>query len=430
MMDRLRYQFDNAMSRGTVAMIGWLAVLSLIVILVAALIVSLAGIAPQGEERLNFIEASWQALMRTLDAGTMGGDTGWGFRLVMFGVTLGGVFIISTLIGVLTTGIENKIENLRKGRSRVIESDHTVILGWSDQVFTLIPELVIANENQRKSCIVIMGQKDKVEMEDEIRDKVGSTGRTRVVCRTGNPIEMADLEIVSLNTAKSILVLSPDSDDPDSQVIKTLLAITNNPDRKPEPYHIVAEIRDPRNIQVARMVGEDEVEIVPVGELVARVIAQTCRQSGLSAVYTELLDFGGDEIYFKAEPELTGKTFGEALSMYEDSAVIGLHPRGGIPMLKPPLDTRIREGDRIVAISADDDTVRLSGLTELGIDFDAIQTAHPPSRDRSARSSWAGTGARPRSSTNWIATSHPALPSPSSPTWMERKPRSPIAART
>lgn len=384
LMDRLRYQFDNAMSRGTAAMIGWLAVLSLVVILVAALIVSLAGIAPQGEERLNFIEASWQALMRTLDAGTMGGDTGWGFRLVMFGVTLGGVFIISTLIGVLTAGIENKIENLRKGRSRVIESGHTVILGWSDQVFTIVPELVIANENQRKSCIVIMGEKDKVEMEDEIRDRVGATGRTRIVCRTGNPIEMADLEIVSLNTAKSILVLSPDSDDPDSHVIKTLLAITNNPERKPEPYHIVAEIRDPRNIQVAKMVGKDEVEIVSVGELVARVIAQTCRQSGLSVVYTELLDFGGDEIYFKAEPGLTGKTFGEALSMYEDSAVIGLHPRDGPPMLKPPLNTRIQDGDQIIAISEDDDTVVLSGLTDLGINFDAIQTA-PPDRPQPER---------------------------------------------
>lgn len=28
LVDRLHYQFDNAMSRGTIAMIGWLAVLS------------------------------------------------------------------------------------------------------------------------------------------------------------------------------------------------------------------------------------------------------------------------------------------------------------------------------------------------------------------------------------------------------------------
>ena len=96
-------------------------------------------------ERMTFWEAAWEGLMRTLDAGTMGADTGWGFRLVMFLVTLGGVFITSTLIGVLTSGINGKMDDLRKGRSRVVESGHTVILGWSAQVFSIVRELVIAN---------------------------------------------------------------------------------------------------------------------------------------------------------------------------------------------------------------------------------------------------------------------------------------------
>ena len=71
----------------------------------------------------------------------------------------------------------------------------------------------------------------------------------------------------------------------------------------------MAELHDPRNLEVAKLVGKDEVEFVLVGDLVARIIAQTCRQSGLSMVYTELLDFGGDEIYFKEEPALAGKRF-------------------------------------------------------------------------------------------------------------------------
>jgi len=35
--------------------------------------------------------------MRTMDAGTMGGDLGWGFRIMMFIVTLSGVFVIQYL---------------------------------------------------------------------------------------------------------------------------------------------------------------------------------------------------------------------------------------------------------------------------------------------------------------------------------------------
>ena len=62
---------------------------------------------------------------------------------------------------------------------------------------------------------------------------------------------------------------------------------------------------------------------------------QTCRQSGLSVVYTELLDFGGDEIYFHEEPALVGKTFGEALLAYEDSAVIGLQHGDGAIRAEP-----------------------------------------------------------------------------------------------
>ncbi len=50
------------------------------------------------------------------------------------------------------------------------------------------------------------------------------------------------------------------------------------------------------------MVGCYEVEIVLSSDLIARITAQTCRQSGLSVAYLELLDYGGDEIYFKEEP--------------------------------------------------------------------------------------------------------------------------------
>ncbi len=389
--EKLRYRFDNFMSKGTTALIGGLGLLSVALIFVMAAIISISGVRPAGSgESIPFWEAAWQSLMRTLDAGTMGGDEGWSFRFVMFVVTLGGVFIISTLIGVLTSGIENKMEDLRKGRSRVIETGHTVILGWSSQVFTIVSELIIANENQQDSCIVILGNKDKVEMEDEIRSAIGDAGRTRIVCRTGNPIDVKDLELVSLQTARSVIVLSADQSDPDAQTIKTILAITNNPKRRAEPYHIVAEIKDPKNTQVAKMVGKDDVEIVLTGDLISRIIAQTCRQSGLSVVYTELLDYRGDEIYFKEEPDLVGKTFQETLSAYRDSAVLGLEQQGVGVRLNPPMDTRLQAGDRIIAISADDDTIILDQSGEAEIQTEAIISTQPekPTPERTLILGW------------------------------------------
>ncbi|OGN86807.1 MAG: potassium transporter TrkA [Chloroflexi bacterium GWC2_73_18] len=383
--ERLRYAFDNFMARGTIALIGGLALASAAVIVIVSIVVA---VATGGEYGLG--DLLWMALLRTLDSGTMGGDQGpLLFLAGMLAVTFGGIFVISALIGVINNGIEGKLDELRKGRSRVIEAGHTVILGWSQQIFTVISELVQANANRPRACIVVLAPKDKVVMDDEIRDKVGSTGRTRIVCRTGDPMDQGDLALASLGTSRSIVILAPEDKDPDAEVIKAMLAITNDRGRRAEPYHIVAEIRDPRNLEVARMVGRDEVELVSVGELVSRIMAQTCRQSGLSVVYTELLDFGGDEIYFKAEPELVGRTFGEALLAYEDSAVLGLRPRDGGPLLDPPMETRIGEGDELIVIAEDDDTIRLSG-GDVAVHADAIVEHRPlsPAPERTLILGW------------------------------------------
>jgi voltage-gated potassium channel Kch len=367
--DRLRYAFDNLMARGTVAQIAVLALFTIIAVILFSVIVWFTDIAAEA----NLLEQIWSYLSLTIEADPLTGEP-WLLRVSTLIITLVAVFITSILIGLLAAGIEEKISDLRKGRSRVIESGHTVILGWTPAVFTIVSELAIANQNLRKATIVILGQKDKVEMEDEIRDKLELPKNLKVVCRTGNPMDTVDLDIVSLNTSRSILILGLEEGDPDAGVIKTLLAITHNPDRREAPYHIVAEIEKRENFGAAQIAGRGEVELVLPGEMIARITAQTSRQSGLSVAYVELLDFGGDEIYYQTEPSLTGRTFGEVLLAYEDSSVIGLLPKEGTPKLNPPMDTIIEDGDQIIAISEDDDTVVLSGKTSYAINEKAIRS--------------------------------------------------------
>ena len=381
---KFRYWFDNLMSRGTPAMIGMLFVLSLAIVFLAGAVISIAGFAQEGESgRIPFGEAAWESLMRTLDSGTMGGDTGSGYRLVMLFVTLGGIFIVSALIGVLNNAIEGQMERLRKGRSQVLETNHTLVLGWSAQVFTVLNELMIANENQPNARLVVMADKDKVEMEDEIRERVEIKGRTRIICRSGSPIDPNDLEISSPHEAKSIIVLPPENEDPDTDVIKTVLAITNNPQRRAGPYHIVTQIRHAKNMDVLKLVGEnDRVQAVLTGDLIARVVAQTSRQSGLSVVYTELMNFGGDEIYFKSEPALAGTTFGDALLTFEESALMGIRKPDGKILLSPAMDTQIEKDDQIFALSADDDTIRLVNHGLIQINEAAIRSSAAPRKPK------------------------------------------------
>ncbi|CAN5754257.1 lipoprotein [soil metagenome] len=358
--DRLRYAFDNVMARGTVALIIALFLASTLMIVGIALAVTvLGGLDDEATAGVDFVELSWMALMRTLDPGTMADDAGSiVFVLGMFSATIGGLLFVAILIGLVTSGIEGRLSELRRGRSRVMERDHTIILGWSAQVFTLVEELVEANANKRNQRIVVLAERDKVEMEDELRLRIRDTRTTRVVCRSGSPIDPADIDICSPQTSRSIIVLAS-GDDSDADVIKTLLAISNSPTRRARPYQLVAEIHEPSNLHVAHLASRGEARLVLVGDLIGRIAAQACRQPGLSVVYEELLDFAGDEMYFVAHGGLAGTTFGEALFAFRASTLIGLAPAVGAPLVNPPMERVIADDDRLIVIASDDSGVRL-----------------------------------------------------------------------
>jgi hypothetical protein len=109
------------------------------------------------------------------------------------------------------------------------------------------------------------------------------------------------------------------------------------------------------------MVVGDEAVLLLAPPLISRLLVQTGRQSGLSVVYTELLDFGGDEMYIQPEPRLVGMDFRAALFAYEDSALMGVLSATGELLLPPPMDYVFAPGDQVIAMSADDDTLIVNG---------------------------------------------------------------------
>jgi voltage-gated potassium channel Kch len=370
MRERLRYRFDNTMSRGTPALIGLLAVVSIGLVLIVG--VGALLFAPgEGVARLL-----WMSMLRTLDPGTMADDEGSGaFLFLMLMVTIGGIFVVAALIGVINTGLEARLDELRKGRSRLAESEHTVLLGWSEQVFTVVSELVLANQSRPGSCVAILADKDKVAMEDELRTRLGPTGRTRVVCRTGTPTEPTDLDILRLDSAKSIVVLSPEVDEPDIHVIKTLLALSNRTWDGPRP-HVFAAVARAQNLPAAELAGGPDATVVDAEDLAARLVVQTCRQAGLSVVCSDLLGFAGNEVYMRPEPTLAGKTFGEALEAYETATLLGLYRADDTAAINPPMETRIEASDQMILLAEDDSTIA-PAETPLPVSTEAISPVAP-----------------------------------------------------
>lgn len=345
---KLSYKFDNLMSKGTLSLILLLAVITLVVIVIAGLVVSIADPETNG----NVLQSAWMSLMHALDAGTIAGDDTSNilFIVMMSIVTICGLFITSMLIGVISTGLEAKMEDLRKGHSLVLEKNHVIILGFNENAINIIRELIIANENQKKGVIVVMDNQDKTEMEDLIAQRIPDTKNTKIICRSGSIDNISDVEICSPETCRSIIVNAEN----DFMSVKAVLATTTileNSDN--HNAYITALIHSEENAEAARIAGNGRSEVFYYQNSIARIMAHTSRQPGMSTVFTNLLSYEGDEIYVETISGLAGKTFGELNLLFPRSTVIGI-VRSNKPLLNPPSTTQIIESDKIILIAEDD----------------------------------------------------------------------------
>jgi voltage-gated potassium channel Kch len=196
-------------------------------------------------------------------------------------------------------------------------------------------------------------------MQDEIEARAEGLGKLKVVTRTGDPTNPADLKRVNLSNAKSIIILDADETG-DATVVSTVLAVKSvnaNPDLR-----IIAELDDAHTAEALETATNGQVIAVRSHDVIARVTAQASRQPGLAAVTLDLLDFDGDEIYFQNVPALAGKTYRDALLSFNTASVIGLVDEKGKVALNPKQTAKLGAGSKVIAIAEDDDKVVYSGV--------------------------------------------------------------------
>lgn len=373
---KFRYRFDNAMARGPLIVVAWLGGLSLAIMVVTAFIALVADLTFAGGAHEGFAENFWQAMLRTVDAGSFAADTAWPTRLLALLITLAGIFLAGSLIGLIANAVDQKVEELRRGKSTVVEAEHTLILGWSDQVPRIVGELVLANESEKNAAVVILSPVDKTEMEDTLRDRVPDTKTTRVVCRSGSPASPADLERSALHHARSVIVVR--GEDGDAGVVKAILAVRALKEAFDETY-VVAELAAADTARIIRSSTDGRVLTVNSDDVVAEVTAQACMQAGLSAVFSDLLDFDGDELYFTPVGGLAGSTYADALVAFERSSVIGRMTGDGQVELNPSPDTTLTDADQLIVVAEDDSAIVLTGAASY-----PAPTSPPRDRDTAA----------------------------------------------
>ena len=371
--ERFRYRFDNVLARGTTAALAWLGIVTLAAVLFSAVLLTLFGVTFTGTGPSGLAEDTWQSLLRILDTGTMAGDIGWGRRILALLITLFGLLVAGTLIGIIAAGVENRIDSMRRGRSTVIESGHLVILGGSTRIPVIIEQLVLANAERGPNTIVVLSQTDPTELRRAVVDAVPDQLRTRVVYRYGDPTVRADMALARISEARGVVVL-PEAEGDDVSVTQTVLALVAELGSLDE-LPVVVEVADPTTAQrLVEACGPTMHPIVTAGAI-ARTGAFALRHRGLSKVVNELTDFHGCDLHVADRSELRGARFDEVVGIYRNARPLGIARRDGRFELNPPAESTFDDGDRLVVIAHDLERIeeiegpvrlRKGGPTELG----------------------------------------------------------------
>ncbi|KAH0689077.1 hypothetical protein KY289_016435 [Solanum tuberosum] len=328
------------------------------------LLICLGGLALFGVTDDSIADCLWLSWTYVADSGNHTNSEGIGPRLVSVSVSFGGMLIFAMMLGLVSDAISEKFDSLRKGRSEVVEQNHTLILGWSDKLGSLLNQLAIANESLGGGTVVVMAERDKEEMELDIAKMEFDFRGTSVICRSGSPLILADLKKVSVSKARAIVVLAEDgnADQSDARALRTVLSLTGV--KEGLRGHLVVELGDLDNEVLVKLVGGDLVETVVAHDVIGRLMIQCARQPGLAQIWEDILGFENCEFYIKKWPQLHGMQFEEVLISFPDAIPCGIKvaSSGGKIILNPDDSYVLQEGDEVLVIAEDDDSYAPAAL--------------------------------------------------------------------
>ncbi|CAM5284231.1 lipoprotein [Streptomyces avidinii] len=359
---------------------GWLVITCLIIVVPVSTV--LVWTDPGSPRSLSGrLTAAWRTSAETLRLGAV---TGTPLRMALAALLgLVALLCVSTLVGVITTGLADRMAELSRGRSTVLEQAHIVVLGWSDQAGTVVSELAAAQAPDRPRAIVLLADQDKTEMERALAARMGPRGsRTGVICRSGPASDPGVLALVSPQTASTVLVLSSGEPGADAEVLRVLLALRAVVGTGADGPPVLAAVREDRYHAPARLAAGPHGTVLRTDTVTARLIAQCVGRPGLSLVLRDLLDFAGSEFHVVDATPFEGGPFGAALLGYPDSCVIGLLTAEARTVLSPPARTVVEPGSRLIVLSRDEGSARPEDCEHL-VDPSVVSTAAPPPEEAS-----------------------------------------------
>ncbi len=368
--DRFGYWFDNRMAKGSLTLIKILIVVSVILAVIIAGVIILCGFNEEGEVASVF----WNSIATVINAWMPYYEEGSiGYLILMSVTAIAGVLFTSVLIGIITSAIEERIGDLKRGNSRVLETGHIVLLGFYPGEYTLLRQLILAADED-PVCILVAEDTEREEMEQEISENLDVPKNVRIVCRTVDITDPASLVKCSLETSASVIVNPTD----DMKTLKTILAVNALLEEKgAKNVRVSAILSNDGFLFPATLAKDNNISTFHTKVIIAKMIAHSCTQTGLSETFREVFDFDGCEFYFCDVPGTAGVTFGELAARLDSGVPAGVY-RDGKTTVNPPSDFVIKETDRILVFTNEDDPEDLTLKAGGSVKDDATETKLPP----------------------------------------------------
>ena len=328
---------------------------NILFLLFAAVVISQLSL--NGTEKMGFFEAAFYTVTMILDAGCISfviediGQSGVAIAVFcLIVIIIGMVTFTGAVIGYMTNYISSFIDRSNTGAKRLKISGHLVIIKWNTRASEIINDLLYCRSRQKVVVLVEDGREEiKKEIDErladtihrkngKLREKCRSLGLTTrflayqrgklvnnvtVLIREGNIFSAKQLRDISLEKARSVVILGSDSlsgmqdisenkEAPDvsgkgnAQTIKSLMLVSDivSAEDSADDQKIIVEVSDDWTGElVNRIISYKQVEgkcsIVPVcvNRILGQLLSQFSLMPELNLAYRELFSNKGASFF-------------------------------------------------------------------------------------------------------------------------------------
>ena len=357
----IKYRIDRLFSRGLLYQ-----VLALIFIIVTVLLS--VSILLKIFFKYPIVDGFWDSLMQFIDTGNISAAeeiSGFnGIVAVFLCLTFFGVCGWGLLIAMINNSLQERIRNLSNGNAFIMERNHSIILGYGEEVLTIIDEFIAG----RAKKIVLLSEYDT----NLIKKRVSffkNYKKSNVIIRYGNPSIFENLQLLNIERASSISIIN-NNDTESIKILLSLKRILEESNTKNRKIDICILINKKETIEIVQSIENTNlfnIHIVYKYEILYKLIGQSILYTGLSSIYEELFDINGIDIEIKYKHNYSDISFKELSYMFLDKnkILLGLinDESENKKLLIPSLDTKINEDDKLVVLFRNDNQKNVINIT-------------------------------------------------------------------